>query len=153
MNSLRFVHATQRRNFRYVTVIGFLLLIGALVIYQAQQQTIIQHEYSLAVAGFIAHSANTPELKATLNLLPAHHVVQRMHADKVRYMYADPDVCDCLYVGSQHAYDLYRQIRRERHLEHQQQVPVPNPPPPGVSMTKMSPAPTSTSAVGPSSRI
>ena len=123
MNSLRFVHPIQRRNFRYVTVIGFLLLIGALVTYQARQRAIIQHEYSLAVAGFIVHSANTPELKATLNLLPAHHVVQRMHADKVRYMYADPDVCDCLYVGSQHAYDLYRQIRREQHLEHPQQMP------------------------------
>jgi hypothetical protein len=30
--------------------------------------------------------------------------------DKIRYVYADPDVCDCLYVGSQHAYERYKQF-------------------------------------------
>ena len=28
----------------------------------------------------------------------------------VKYMYADPNVCGCIYVGGQRAYDQYRQM-------------------------------------------
>ena len=110
VNSPRFVHQRQRNNFRYATVVGFLLGIGALVACQMQQQVIIQHEDNLAAAGFTMRPPNTPELQTLLNQLPAHHVVQRVRPDKIRYVYADPDVCDCLYVGSQHAYELYKQF-------------------------------------------
>jgi hypothetical protein len=110
VNSPKFVHQGQRNNFRYATLVGFLLGIGALVACQMQQQVIIQHEENLAAAGFTMRPPNTPELQTMLNQLPAHHVVQRIRADKIRYVYADPDVCDCLYVGSQQAYDLYKQI-------------------------------------------
>jgi hypothetical protein len=72
----------------------------------------------LSVAGFIVRPAITPELQTTLNLLPADQVVPRIRGGQIRFVYADPNVCDCLYVGSPQAYDLYKIIRLEQHLAH-----------------------------------
>ena len=47
----------------------------------------------------------------------------RIHGDAVVYLYADPLVCNCLYIGSQEAYGRYRQERlQQRMLEQQQQI-------------------------------
>jgi hypothetical protein len=119
MNSPRFIELRHRRNFRYGTAAGFLLGIGVLAAGQTQQKVIDQHEKDLSVAGFIVRPANTPELQTMLNLLPAYRVVPRIHGGKIRFVYADPNVCDCLYVGSQQAYDVYKKIRLEQHLAHQ----------------------------------
>ena len=51
-----------------------------------------------------------------LNHLPPHRFVQRVHGDTVHYVYADPLVCDCLYVGSQQAYDKYKQYLQQKRL-------------------------------------
>jgi hypothetical protein len=48
--------------------------------------------------------------------LPHYQVLQRVNEETIRYVYADPDVCDCFYVGSQQAYDVYRKQRFARHL-------------------------------------
>ncbi|UAJ12879.1 hypothetical protein KTC28_18465 (plasmid) [Polymorphobacter megasporae] len=71
-------------------------------------------ENGLAAAGFIDRPANTPQRTAMLNKLPARHFVRRVHGDNVKYVYADPSGCNCLYVGSQAAYGKYqRQIQRK----------------------------------------
>ena|ERR1039457_6446759 len=112
MTSPRFIELRHRRNFRYGTAGGFVLCIVVLAACQIQQNKIIvQHEEDLSVAGFIVRPAITPELQTMLNLLPAYRVVPRIHGGKVRFVYADPNVCDCLYVGSPQAYDLYQKIR------------------------------------------
>ncbi|HWG77733.1 MAG TPA: hypothetical protein VN660_13215 [Steroidobacteraceae bacterium] len=38
------------------------------------------------------------------------------------YLYADPVVCDCLYVGDQMAYNTYKRFEFERHIADQQQL-------------------------------
>lgn len=113
MKSPRFIESKHRRNFRYGTAAGFLLGAGVLLACQTSQKIIVQHEDDLSVAGFVVRQANTFERQTMLNLLPAHRVVRRMHDGKIRFVYADPSVCDCLYVGSQQAYDLYVKIRLE----------------------------------------
>jgi len=60
------------------------------------------------------HRPNTPELRTRLDLLPPHQILQRVYEETIRYVYADPDVCGCLYVGSQQAYDLYQKQRLAR---------------------------------------
>jgi hypothetical protein len=57
-----------------------------------------------------------------LKLLPANRVVPRIHVGEIRFVYADPDVCHCLYIGSQRAYDLYKQIRLQQHRARQGQI-------------------------------
>lgn len=121
MNSPRFIESRQRLKFRLVTSASFLLLgLGALVANQMQQRVIMRRERNLSVAGFVERHADTPDLQTKLALLPPHQVLQRVRGETIRYVYADPDVCDCVYVGSQQAYDLYQKLRLARHLADQQ---------------------------------
>jgi hypothetical protein len=57
-----------------------------------------------------------------LNRLPPHHFVRRVHGDVVSYVYSDPLVCDCLYVGSQEAYGRYQAYLQQRQLVDQQET-------------------------------
>jgi hypothetical protein len=63
----------------------------------------------LAEAGFVRRDADTPERMAALKALPPHQFVLRNSNGSVKYMYADPIACGCIYVGGQRAYDQYRQ--------------------------------------------
>ena len=40
--------------------------------------------------------------------LPPHKFVRQVKGDKVIYVYADPTICVCLYVGGQKAYGIDR---------------------------------------------
>ena len=63
----------------------------------------------LAAAGFTLVPANTPQRQASLASLPPHKFARQVRNNVVVYIYADPTICDCLYVGNQAAYDRYRQ--------------------------------------------
>ena len=89
---------------------------------QTQQQAVAQREDHLAAAGFTVRPANTPERQAMLNRLPPHKFVRRVKGDNVHYVYADPLVCDCMYVGSEQAYSQYQRDRQQRQLADQQQM-------------------------------
>ncbi len=86
------------------------------------QQQVEQKEDSLAAAGFSQRPANTPERQAMLNRLPPHHFVRRVRGDTVTYVYADPLVCDCLYVGSQQAYGQYKLHIQQQNLVDEQEM-------------------------------
>ncbi len=64
----------------------------------------------LAQAGFVRRDVNTEERLAALKALPPHRFVMRNSNGSVKYMHADPNVCGCIYVGGQRAYDQYRQM-------------------------------------------
>jgi hypothetical protein len=122
MSAKRFLNSTRRRNLRFGPVVGLLLGIAALAACQTQQQIVAQHEDNLAAAGFIVRPANTPQRQEMLNRLPPHRFVQRVHGDTVHYIYADPLVCDCLYVGTQEAYNQYKLHQQQQHLADEQQM-------------------------------
>jgi hypothetical protein len=96
--------------------------IGFLSACQTPQQQVSQREDNLAAAGFIVRPANTPERRAMLAKLPPNRFVQRVKGDDVHYVYADPLVCGCLYVGSQQAYSQYKRHEQEQHLADEQQL-------------------------------
>src|SRR5277367_4421732 len=118
----QFPRSTQHRNFKIGTVLGLLLSIGPLAACQTQQQIISAHEDNLAAAGFIVRPANTPERQAMLKRLPPHQFVQRVNGDTVHYVYADPLVCGCLYVGTQQAYNQYKRDQQQKNLADEQQM-------------------------------
>ena len=101
---------------------GLLLGICGLTACQTQQQVVEQREDLLSAAGFIVRPANTPERQAMLNRLPPHKFVQRVNGDVVHYVYADPLVCGCLYVGTQQAYNQYKANQLQQHLADEQQM-------------------------------
>ncbi|WP_244980448.1 hypothetical protein [Acetobacter thailandicus] len=98
-------------------------VLGALVVLpgcQSAKQAVAAKEDHLAAAGFLDKPATTAAQKAMLARLPAHHFVSRVKGKDVYYVYADPVVCDCLYVGNQAAYDRYQQYAQTKALLNEQ---------------------------------
>ena len=74
---------------------------------ETQQDRISSREDLLSAAGFIIKPANTPERQAMLKRLPPNQFVQRVSGNDVHYVYADPVVCGCLYIGTQQDFAQY----------------------------------------------
>ncbi|MDP9065821.1 MAG: hypothetical protein M3O06_08165, partial [Pseudomonadota bacterium] len=96
--------------------------IGLLSACQTTQQAVTKSEDNLAAAGFVVRPANTPERQAMLAKLPPHKFVQRATGDEVQFIYADPLVCNCLYVGTQQAFNQYKRDRQQHQLADEQQM-------------------------------
>jgi hypothetical protein len=78
------------------------------------RQVALDRENLLTAAGFTSRPADTPARRAELRTLPANRFVRQVRGDRVIYLYADPLVCSCLYVGDQAAFDRFRQDARRR---------------------------------------
>jgi hypothetical protein len=85
-------------------------------------QRVSDKEDLLAAAGFTVRPANTPQRLASLRKLPANRFVPKAEAGAVEYVYADPIVCNCLYVGNQAAFDAYKNEVFTRDIVNQQQL-------------------------------
>ena len=81
---------------------------------------ITQREDHLSAAGFVVRPADTPARVEMLQRLPAQHFVRREKDGKVSYIFADPKVCGCLYVGSEQAYNEYKRDRMQEKLADEQ---------------------------------
>jgi hypothetical protein len=79
-------------------------------------------EDRLAAAGFIMKPADTPARQLMLSRLPPHQFLIRANGNTINYVYADSLVCDCLYVGTQQAYDVYRTSQLAQNLASEQQL-------------------------------
>lgn len=103
----------------------FMALIGPAILLAAcmsQQQRVENKEDLLSAAGFTARPANTPERAAMLKTLPPNKFVRRAHGDGFVYIFADPLVCNCLYIGDQAAYGRYRQEVLQRQIANEQMM-------------------------------
>ena len=69
-----------------------------------------RQEAQLDAAGFRMVPADTPERQAQMTGLPARQFVRGANGDFITYTYADPLVCNCLYVGSDAAYAAYHRM-------------------------------------------
>jgi hypothetical protein len=87
---------------------------------QTESQRVAEREDNLAAAGFIVRPANTPDRQQMLHRLPPHTFVQRVNGDVIHYVFADPLVCGCLYVGTQQAYNAYKLHQQQQNLADEQ---------------------------------
>ena len=76
--------------------------------------TNVQTENMLGQAGFRRVPADTPAKLAHLQTLPARRLVGRAHEGKKYYVYADPDGCTCLYIGSPAQYQSYQRLVQQQ---------------------------------------
>jgi hypothetical protein len=88
-----------------ISTFGLSLLMALLSGCQSTQ--VLQQEDDLSAAGFTVIIADTAERQNMMNRLPPNQFVQRVGTDSVHYVYADPEVCGCLYVGTQQAFDQF----------------------------------------------
>jgi hypothetical protein len=77
---------------------------------------IMNKEDMLSGAGFKFVPANTPERQAAFQKLPPHQFTRQIKDGKVIYVYADPTICVCIYVGGQKAYGTYNANRLQKRI-------------------------------------
>lgn len=77
----------------------------------------------LAAAGFRMRPADTPAKIDDLKSRTPLKVRYTMQDGRPRYWFADPVVCDCLYVGNERDYQRYEQLRiQERTAQEEEQA-------------------------------
>jgi hypothetical protein len=103
-----------------VTAIASLGLVAC----QSTRGRVSDKEDLLSAAGFSIKLADSPEGQQGLRSLPANQFVPKSQGDQVTFLYADPVVCNCLYVGDQQAYNNYQHEIFERKLTEQQHLAV-----------------------------
>jgi hypothetical protein len=86
-----------------IIVLGFALAL----LTGCQSTQVLQEEDGLSAAGFSVLIADTAQRQDMMNRLPPNQFVQRVSGDTVHYVYADPTVCGCLYIGTQQAFEQY----------------------------------------------
>jgi hypothetical protein len=107
---------------RIGTTLAALGLCVAVAACQSPQQKIANKEDMMTAAGFKFVPANTPQRQANFKLLPAHKFARQIKDGRVFYVYPDPTVCVCLYVGDQNAYATYRKNMFDKQLADEQQM-------------------------------
>ena len=71
-------------------------------------------ENHLFTAGFKIMMADTPERQGMLNTLTPETITRIPREDNVYYIYADPDICSCLYVGREAEFRKLQRLMAER---------------------------------------
>ncbi len=97
-------------------------LIAALAIALAgctaiQKRQAAQAQQLLEAAGFEMQMADTPERLAALQrVVPQRKVFSVAGADGPRFVYADSDYCQCVYVGDELAHERYQRMAIKQKL-------------------------------------
>ncbi len=73
-------------------------------------------EQMLTAAGFQMKVADTPEKAADLRTFPTRKMTVQRRGAASYYIYADPDVCNCLYVGTEPQYQEYQRLLLKKEL-------------------------------------
>jgi hypothetical protein len=60
--------------------------------------------------GFTMRAANTPEQMERLRLLPPRKFLARTKDGRRYYLYADPDYCQCVFLGNETAMQNYKNL-------------------------------------------
>jgi len=95
---------------RLVPLLVPLLYAPVLAAAEAPGPSLDRNSFYLSSAGFRVQVANNPAGQNALRALPAHRFVAQGVGDELRYLYAEPQHCVCIFVGTQQAYDSYRKI-------------------------------------------
>lgn len=80
----------------------------------AHAQAQLVTDMRLEDAGFTMRRADTPDKLRRAQLLPAHKFVARVKNGKRYYLYADTELCKCVFVGSPDALKTFRDLRKPR---------------------------------------
>lgn len=73
-------------------------------------QNVVRMEDLMIKAGFQVKRADTPERLAHLKTLTPRRLVRHDRGGTPYYVFADPDRCECVYVGNEAAYQRYRKL-------------------------------------------
>jgi hypothetical protein len=101
------------RFLRLLAAVAPLVCASVLAAEAPSQPSLDKISFYLTSAGFRVQVANDPAGQKALRALPAHRFVANGVGDALRYSYAEPQHCVCIFVGTQQAYDNYSKMLRE----------------------------------------
>ena len=105
---------------RFGPILAMLGLSLAVTACSDPSRTVMNNEDMMTASGFKFVPVNTPARQAAFKTLPPHQFVRQIKDGKVIYVYADPTICACLYVGGQKAYGTYNRRRLDKRLADEQ---------------------------------
>jgi hypothetical protein len=99
------------RAFGVFPAIVLLLCASLLVALETPSKPFLEkNSFYLSSAGFRVRLANDAAGQKAMRALPAHRFVIHKVGDDVRYLYAEPQHCVCIFIGTQANYRDYRDI-------------------------------------------
>jgi hypothetical protein len=109
-----YARAFCARRIRAVGVFPAIILLlcaSLLMALEAPSKPFLEkNSFYLSSAGFRVQLANDPAGQKALRALPAHRFVIHRFGTEVRYLYAEPVHCVCIFVGTETNYRDYRDI-------------------------------------------
>jgi hypothetical protein len=104
--------ARGAKAFGSVPAIALLLCASLLAAMEMPSKPFLEkNSFYLRSAGFRIQFANDPAAKKAMQALPAHRfVIHKLAGGDVRYLYAEPVHCVCVFIGTQNNYTDYRSI-------------------------------------------
>jgi hypothetical protein len=111
----------EMQAYRNVVVLALIIALPLAGCAAIQRSEARDKEQLLAAAGFQAKPADTPEKLANLKTMPPRKLVSQVKDGNFVYSYADPDYCQCLYVGGPKEYSAYQRLAVEKEIAQEQQ--------------------------------
>jgi hypothetical protein len=103
--------ARGAKTFGIVQAIALLLGASLLAALEAPSKPFLEkNSFLLSSAGFRVKLANDPAGLKAMRALPAHRFVIHKNGGNVRYLYAEPNLCVCIFIGTAANYQDYRDI-------------------------------------------
>src|ERR1700722_7745212 len=100
--------ARGMRALGLLPAVVLLLCASLLVALEAPSKPFLEkNSFYLSSAGCRGRLANDPAGQKALHALPAHRFVIHRFGNDVRYLYAEPNLCVCVFVGTQANYQDY----------------------------------------------
>src|SRR2546423_14451602 len=104
-------YARGRKAFGMIPAIALLLCASLLAALEIQSKPFLDKtSFYLSSAGFRVQVANDAAGKKAMHALPPHRFVIHRDGGTVRYLYAEPNHCVCIFIGTEAAYQNYRDI-------------------------------------------
>ena len=112
------------KGYRKVAMLALIVALPLAGCAAIQRSEAKDKEQLLAAAGFQAKPADTPEKLANLRTMPPRQLVSQSKNGKFVYSYADPDYCQCLYVGGPTEYSAYQRLAAQKEIAEEAEVDV-----------------------------
>ena len=101
----------SRSSLAVLSAIMLMPCLSLLAVEPPSKPFLDKNSFYLSSAGFRVQVANDAAGKKALHALPPHRfVIHRYGNNEVRYLYAEPNHCVCIFIGTQEAYANYRDI-------------------------------------------
>ncbi len=99
------------RTFSLLPALALLSCVSLVVALETPSKPFLdKNSFYLSSSGFRVQLANDAAGKKALHALPPHQFVTHSIGGQARYFYAEPQHCSCIFVGTQQAYESYRNM-------------------------------------------